>query len=247
MWAEGDAWTPAGGVPVRWVTSDALLPALVLPPDAPSLLCEECEARDAVVWSEDDSEALCAACCLLLYPRATTGRPHANFLTYRVRVVSLGDKSRALRLHQVHGRWLGNGTWAHIKLGSASPPPPPLFATTLLRQTPDFFSQVLDEAAWSALGRDLRHPSATEAPKINPINGTSRSNRSSPKFCDNDVVVFDVEDYLPVEVSEDDLPQSLKSPPHTELHYPLSRSSRCVRCKGGRGCRRGAGARFGAA
>jgi hypothetical protein len=133
--------------------------------------------------------------------------------------------------------------------------PPPLFATTLLRQTPDFFSQVLDEAAWSALGRDLRHPSATEAPKINPINGTSRSNRSSPKFCDNDVVVFDVEDYLPEEVSEDDLPRSLKSPLTRNYttrfvlqpKQPLARSSRCVRCKGGHGCRRGAGARFGAA
>ena len=72
------------------------------------------------------------------------------------------------------------------------------------QQTPDFFSEIMDETRWSQLGRDLRQPSSTEAPKINPINNTSKSNRPTPKFRDHDVVVFNVEDYLPHEVGLDD-------------------------------------------
>jgi hypothetical protein len=101
MWADEEAWTPAGAVPVRWVTSDTMLSSLELPHEAPSLLCEECETRDALVWSEADKEACCATCCLLLYPRTTNGKPHENFLKYRIRVVSQGDRSRALRQQQV--------------------------------------------------------------------------------------------------------------------------------------------------
>lgn len=101
MWAEEEAWTPAGAVPVRWVTTDTMLSSLELSHEAPSLLCEECETRDALVWSEADAEACCATCCLLLYPRTTNGKPHENFLKYRIRAISRGDRSRALRQQQV--------------------------------------------------------------------------------------------------------------------------------------------------
>lgn len=67
-------------------------------------------------------------------------------------------------------------------------------------QSPDHFGEIIDEAKWERLGRDLSQPCAVEAPKRNPINPNSRSNRASPKFNEGDVVVFDVEDILPNEI-----------------------------------------------
>lgn len=67
-------------------------------------------------------------------------------------------------------------------------------------ETPDHFGHVITEDRWERLGRNLRNSSAVEAPKKNPINATSRSNRPNPKFGEGDIVVFDVEDQLPTEV-----------------------------------------------
>jgi hypothetical protein len=67
-------------------------------------------------------------------------------------------------------------------------------------QSNDYFADVITAEKWEELGRDLRQPTAVEAPKKNPINATSRSNRPIQKFTDGDIVVFDVEDQLPSEI-----------------------------------------------
>ena len=158
---------PEGAVVATWVTRDQDLQRVALPPEAPILLCEECEERDAKVWCEPDSEALCPECAALLFPKTSTGRQHAYFADHKIRVLCRGDKSAALRK----------------------------------QETPDHFEHVITEDRWEALGRDLRKPSAVEAPKKNPIAMVSRSNRPHAKFEENDVVVFDCEDQLPTEVT----------------------------------------------
>ena len=102
MWGEPP---PGNSVAVRWVTDDRLLDRVEHPHGAPDLLCEECEERDALVYSELDKEALCAKCCRLLYPRKTTGKPHSAFSEQKVREVARGDKSRALRPHSTAEHW----------------------------------------------------------------------------------------------------------------------------------------------
>jgi len=67
-------------------------------------------------------------------------------------------------------------------------------------QTFDHLANVITAEKWEELGRDLRKPSAVEAPKKNPINATSRSNRPLQKFTEGDIVVFDVEDQLPTDI-----------------------------------------------
>jgi|MDSY01.1.fsa_nt_gb hypothetical protein len=66
---------------------------------------------------------------------------------------------------------------------------------------PPLSAEELDEEQWEALGRDLSRPHALEAPKKNFLHATSKSNRPVPKYVEGDVVVFDVEDFLPSEAA----------------------------------------------
>jgi hypothetical protein len=52
-------------------------------------------------------------------------------------------------------------------------------------------------------GRDLSIPTALEAPVKNLLHATTQSNRPTPKYLQDDVVVFSVEDALPDSLQPD--------------------------------------------
>ena len=148
---------------IQWVTSD--VEVHTVKPGITSLICEECEKSTATLVCEEDHEVLCPKCCLLLYPRTSTGALHPFYMGHKIRAVHAGDKSG-----------------------------------TIVHHAPQISDEELTEERWVALGRDLSKPSAVEAPLINFLNATSKSNRPVPKFIEGDIVVFDVEDQLPSEV-----------------------------------------------